>query len=455
MSAPAADDEPASASASAEPPAVAVAEAAVAADADPSCSVASLRQYYDECADFYDHADEGEEDTYICVDRVTSSLLAALHRLGDDGAGAAAAGDDALAPSLSPSAHSARAITDGTLDSPIPLPCIGALGLLGEDETEEDGAEGGARLRLMMLPLQSPTPDAEGDAPAAEGSPSLEAAAASVEAETSTSLASDATESPRSAASPSPSPVPSLRSPSSAWPPCLSVNVSAGAAARAGAATRSQPLRVLDLGVGTGLASRPLFAALSTPPLRVPRRGGSGADGKGAVCVPPGTVLPEIWGVDLSPGMLRVSSVLPFAHLVAADLNTPLWDASLHPRSPLARPAALAYFDMCVCVGTTEFVRDHAAFLGQVRAFLRPGGLFCGTFPSTRSQTYPGMSCVDDEELLRRWVESDERDSDDCGKRQGPAQGRMVVLEVQRYRGWSVSAEEHIEYIQVLAQKLR
>ena len=214
---------------------------------------------------------------------------------------------------------------------------------------------------------------------------------------------------------------------------------------------------MLDLGVGTGLASRPLFAALSTPPLRVPRRSGSGSDSgaKGALTVPPGTVLPEIWGVDLSPGMLRVSSVLPFAHLIAADLNTPLWDGSLHPQSPLAQPSARAYFDLCVCVGTTEFVRDHAFFLGQVRAFLRPGGLFCGTFPSTRSATYPGMSCVDDEALLRRWVESESQSQSDSECERVPGQCCMRVLEVQRYRGWSVSAEEHIEYIQVLAQKGR
>ena len=213
MSVAGADEEPAAA----EPPADAGADAAVtsSADVDPSCSVASLRQYYDECAEFYDHADEGEEDTYICVDRVTASLLAALQRLDED-ADADGAGAHHL-PTLSPSAHSVRSITDGTLDSPVPLPCIGALALLGEDDTEE---EEGAH--LMMLPLHSPTPDA----PTAEGSPSLEAAAAAIEAEASTSLASDATDSPRSAASPSPSPVPSLRSSSSAWP-SLSVNVSA------------------------------------------------------------------------------------------------------------------------------------------------------------------------------------------------------------------------------------
>jgi len=197
----------------------------------------------------------------------------------------------------------------------------------------------------------------------------------------------------------------------------------------------SRPLRVLDLGVGTGLASRPLFAALSSPPLRVARR--SGGD-RQPVVVPPDTLVPEIWGVDLSPGMLRVSSALPFAHLIAADLNTQLGDPTLHPHSPLARSDAQAYFDLCVSVGTTEFVRlDH--FLGQVRAFLSLGGLFCATFPCTRSATYPDMSCVSEAQLLQSVRE--------CGG--------MDVLEVQHYRGWSVSAEEHIEYIQVLAQKRR
>ena len=155
--------------------------------------------------------------------------------------------------------------------------------------------------------------------------------------------------------------------------------------------------------------------------------------------------------------MLKVSSVLPFKHLIAADLNRPLAAAATKSAattataahgstststvgdSPLSHPDRLGYFDMCLCVGTTEFVHDHGFLLGQVRALLRRGGLFCGTFPSNRSATYPDMSFTSVEQLARNVAR----------------EGGMDLLEVQQYRGWSVSKEEHVEYIQVLAQKRR
>jgi SAM-dependent methyltransferase len=163
------------------------------------------------------------------------------------------------------------------------------------------------------------------------------------------------------------------------------------------------PIRILDLGVGTGLASKPLFTALKKP---------------------------EIVGVDLSPKMLGVcrSRGFPFAHLIEADLNTNLEDPILVKGS----------FDCVMSVGTTEFVQDYKSFFAQVDAFLCPGGHFAATFPSSHSVTYPDMNCIKDVEELRTLAK---------------LHGKLQILQMQEYRGWSVSETEHIEYIQILARK--
>jgi 2-polyprenyl-3-methyl-5-hydroxy-6-metoxy-1,4-benzoquinol methylase len=144
--------------------------------------------------------------------------------------------------------------------------------------------------------------------------------------------------------------------------------------------------------------------------------------------------VPEIWGTDLSTNMLKVASVLPFKHLIAGDLNQCLHSPLINPHSPLARLPA-GYFDAVVCVGTCEFVRDFSHFMGQVSHFLRPGGLFIGTFPSNQTRTYSSMSWI----TVERLVGITERSN-------------MDVVEIQQYRGWSVSADEHVEYIQLCAR---
>lgn len=460
--------------------------AATAEPADDSaCSVASLRKYYDECAFFYDEAPEGEENTYICVDRVTNSLLAAQHRLAHTEFESESSGAEAASSSSIQTTPVRGGAIEKLFVTPAPLAPVSALSMLDRNEVESPLSAAGAS--ASASPSHTPSPCASPD-------PLSRPAMIAVDPSTSPS----AVDSPRSSTASllSSSPVSSLE-PSSP----RSINDSLAAAA--------VPLKILDLGVGTGLASRPLFSALSTPRLRVAR---SSTEGESRVVVPEGTVIPEIWGVDLSPNMLKVSSVLPFAHLIAADLNTALADPLENPGSPLACPASNGYFDCALSVGTLEFVRDHAYFLSQVRSFLRIGGLFCGTFPSNKSQTvcrhtahsaHTAAMTSSGDQLAAAKTRCDAIANATkslrslvalprslrflcspssfglsflccCSLSLGSAQypdmsfttvsdlvdnarisGGMEVLEVQQYRGWSVSSSEHVEYIQILAQKRR
>jgi SAM-dependent methyltransferase len=393
--------------------------------------------FADALPQFYDQADEGAENTYICVDRVTQALLSAAVQ----------------------QQHS-RALTDDAVSSsssivvPSPLPNLGALSLLASsspsssdgatpiavgDEEMLLGAAAVADEAAAPSPLSTPSPS---------GSPLQREASPSNEQEDRSSISSELGGGSDDLSSLSGSPLSHSLSLAS------SVDSAASSCSSAGVGGESltplqqlhlslgRPLRILDLGVGTGLASRPLFRALCVPSLAPGLVARASSPGEAKVVLPPGTLCPEIWGVDLSPGMLRVSSALPFAHLLAGDLNTDLSDAALYPGSPLTDPTAKASFDMVLSVGTTEFVKDPKAFLIQAAAFLRPGGLFAATFPVTQSSTYPDMSCVKGgAEQLAAWS------AEECIG--------MDTLGTQAYRGWSVSAEEHVEYVQILAQKRR
>ena len=172
----------------------------------------------------------------------------------------------------------------------------------------------------------------------------------------------------------------------------------------------TQKLRVLDLGVGTGLASVALVAALS--PL-LP-----------AGMVPTDVI--ELWGADLSPAMLRVCAPkLKFHQLLVADLNTNLYDPVLYPSSPLAHNDQHHLFDVVLSVGTTEFVHDLGAFFRQVAHFLRKDeGIFGGTFPANRVSLYPELTAVDVPTLLNLAKTS----------------GGLTTIQVEQYAGWSVTS---------------
>ena len=478
---------------------------------ESACSVASLRKYYDECAFFYDDAPEGEENTYICVDRVTSSLLAAQHRLAHSEFESTTTPSSPMGAEQSLGHGEFEAAT--TPSSPMALEHRLGHGKFEATATSDHAdAEPVSSSSVQTTPVRgaleklfvTPAPlvpvsvlssmlDREVESPLSAGPQSPASASAS---HTPSPCASpdpllcrpaitDPSSSPSAADSPRSSTVSMLSSsPVSSLEPSSPRSINDSLASSAPPA----PLKILDLGVGTGLASRPLFSALSTPRLRVAR---SSTEGESRVVVPEGTIIPEIWGVDLSPNMLKVSSVLPFAHLIAADLNTSLSNPLENPGSPLAVPGSQGYFDCALSVGTLEFVRDHAFFLAQVRGFLRVGGLFCGTFPSNKSQTVSNS-----QQHATRQART--RSSDPAAAVRKPhsgamrlsllslclppfslrffslaqypdmsfttvaqlveharVSGGMEVLEVQQYRGWSVSSSEHVEYIQMLAQKRR
>jgi SAM-dependent methyltransferase len=363
---------------------------------DESCTTASLLQYYDACAEYYDQVDSEEADTYICVDRVSSAILRTLGKAGGE-----ARRKLVLGAGKGEERSTAQA-NHRHLSTPTPS----------------------SKLSLLSLHSSSPSPSPTPEDTVA-GAEDVVQSGTEDEAPCTPSSAED---SPRSSVqSISSSGVLSESSISSAESSAVSTPASPALPVQA-------PLKVLDLGVGTGLASRPLFANLSSPRLIVPRRSSAGEP---KLHVPQGTSLPEIWGVDLSPNMLKVSSVLPFRHLIAGDLNTHLADATLHLHSPLSSARLpRGYFDVVCTVGTTEFVRDLSDFFDQVMWFLKPaGGVFCGTFPSNQTQTYPSMSWTTVERLTELAQER-----------------KMTVLDVQQYRGWSVSSEEHVEYIQILLQ---
>jgi SAM-dependent methyltransferase len=127
-------------------------------------------------------------------------------------------------------------------------------------------------------------------------------------------------------------------------------SVDGAAAAGAPPLLVAGPLRVLDLGCGSGLSSLPFFDA-------------------------GGTRLSVI-GVDLSPEMLAEAAKLPFAALLCQSIEEPL--------PPRMCPDGS--FAIITAVGVLEFVARPRALFTAMRAKLLPGGIL-GL----------GVPCVDEE----------------------------------------------------------
>jgi CDP-diacylglycerol--glycerol-3-phosphate 3-phosphatidyltransferase len=163
--------------------------------------------------------------------------------------------------------------------------------------------------------------------------------------------------------------------------------------------------RVLDVGVGTGLATQALVHQL--PVIGHPAR--------------------EFYGVDLSQGMLDVcrkkniiTHLLPPCDLNKQDLTDVLDGLS---------------FDVIISAGTTEFVHDHARLFRQVATLLVPGtGVFCSTFAANGVAAYADL------------VHTTE-----AGLRQLAHAHQLDVHSIERYHGWSATADQHVEYLQLVA----
>ncbi|KAJ3171930.1 hypothetical protein HDU87_008180 [Geranomyces variabilis] len=128
--------------------------------------------------------------------------------------------------------------------------------------------------------------------------------------------------------------------------------IAAAAAAAAAAADigDSEPLRVLDLGCGTGQSSKLFFPQ----PLRR------------AI---------DVYGVDATPEMLEKAKKYPFRSLICQDIESPLpFLSSTHKT-----------FDAVICVGVIDFISDPAALLTTVRNALSPsrGSCFGLTIPQS------------------------------------------------------------------------
>jgi len=104
---------------------------------------------------------------------------------------------------------------------------------------------------------------------------------------------------------------------------------------------RSAPLKVLDLGCGTGLSSLAFF------------------DGNF-----------EVTGLDYSPGMIEECKKRPFKKLVCQSINE---DLSVPDNN----------FDLAICLGAFEFVEDPNALFERVQVKLKDNGIFAFTIPTS------------------------------------------------------------------------
>lgn len=116
-------------------------------------------------------------------------------------------------------------------------------------------------------------------------------------------------------------------------------------------------LRVLDLGVGTGQASRPYL-----------------------------DVGAAVTGLDLAPAMLeRAAALRPgFFRLVEHDLERPLEAAGV----------AAASFDLVVGCGVVHFVRDLSGLLRGCARALAPGGVLAFTYVPPQSRPFSAATQV-------------------------------------------------------------
>ena len=118
--------------------------------------------------------------------------------------------------------------------------------------------------------------------------------------------------------------------------------------ARCGGSSSSDPLRVLDLGCGTGLVARPFFQAASA---RF-----------------------QVTGVDVTPEMTASCAKLPYARVLTATAQ-----------EALDGPLAGEVFDVVLVCGMMEFVEDPPPFLRQVASALADGGLLGLAVPHKQS----------------------------------------------------------------------
>lgn len=172
-----------------------------------------------------------------------------------------------------------------------------------------------------------------------------------------------------------------------------------------GALALSQPpashLRVLDLGVGTGQASRPYLE-------------------RGAA----------VTGLDLAPEMLDQARAAngpgSFFRLLQHDLNAPLTDLGF------SRP-----FDTVIGVGVLHFVADLERLIAEVSNLLAPGGRFAFSFIAPQRRPFSSATFVRSADEVEACIERSGLELlehrpfvayYDQGDQADPVEYRLVVL---------------------------
>ncbi|MDX2106152.1 MAG: class I SAM-dependent methyltransferase [Candidatus Melainabacteria bacterium] len=167
-----------------------------------------------------------------------------------------------------------------------------------------------------------------------------------------------------------------------------------------------QPISVLDLGCGTGLASVPFIERNDL-----------------------------VTGIDFSPGMIEVCRKRKFQDLVCQSINEELavTDDS---------------FNLTICLGTFEFVENAKFLLEQVFRKLRAGGIFAFTIPTSK-EPCERLS------IHHFTLEEMERNLKETG---------FTLVEVDSFLGWetghlqaldgkSKGKHEKVQYAALYAQK--
>lgn len=166
------------------------------------------------------------------------------------------------------------------------------------------------------------------------------------------------------------------------------------------------PIKVLDLGCGTGLGSVPFI-------------------NKGDL----------VTGIDFSPGMIEVCKKRKFANLICQNINEEL-------------AVADESFNLTICLGAFEFVENSKRLIERVFKKLKAGGTFAFTIP-TSQETCERLK------IHSFTVEEIEKDLRAIG---------FKLLEVNSFFGWetghlqaldgkSKGLHEKVEYAAFYAQK--